>query len=199
MSQVIGNGSQLTINSPLRSLTLVARVRPGASHACILGANSGNRYLSVLKMSASAFQLPPCCFFQTTAYFPGMVMGAPCASFRAGARAFDLAGITNAVGAPFLQHRRPPLGQAQGRLLQKTQRRGTPQWEWCTQRFLKVVHPPMRFSSMCRWRFASSVTSAATSSCPRTSNAGWPLSSTPQAFDEGFAKITVVRVKKKEA
>jgi hypothetical protein len=65
----------------LRSLALVARVRPGASHACILGANSGDRYLSVLKMSASAFQLPPCCFFQTTTYFPGMVIGAPCASF----------------------------------------------------------------------------------------------------------------------
>jgi hypothetical protein len=72
MSQVIGNGSQLTINRHTL-IDLVARVRPGASHACILGANSGDRYLSVLKMSASTFQLPPCCFFQTTTYFPGVV------------------------------------------------------------------------------------------------------------------------------
>jgi hypothetical protein len=35
------------------------------------------RYLSVLKMSASAFQSPPFCFFQITTYFPGMVMGEP--------------------------------------------------------------------------------------------------------------------------
>jgi hypothetical protein len=41
----------------------------------------GDRYLSVLKMSGSAFQLPPCCFFQTTTVLPGMIMGAPCASF----------------------------------------------------------------------------------------------------------------------
>jgi hypothetical protein len=70
MSQAIGNGSQLTINRQTL-IKVVARVRPGASHACILGANSGDRYLSVLKLSASAFQLQPSCFFQTTTYFPG--------------------------------------------------------------------------------------------------------------------------------
>ncbi|SRR5579871_528489 len=41
-----------------------------------------------------------------------------------------------------MQHRRPPLRQAQGRLLQKTQGWGTLQWEWCTQRSLKLGHPP---------------------------------------------------------
>ena len=37
-------------------------------------------YLSVLKMSASAFHWPSFCFFQTTTYFPGIGMEAPLSS-----------------------------------------------------------------------------------------------------------------------
>jgi methyltransferase (TIGR00027 family) len=65
---------------------------------------------------------------------------------RACPKPVEGAGTANAYATGFVQngqklrrqHRRPPLRQAQGRLLQKTQGCGSPRrWKWCTQKIVK--------------------------------------------------------------
>src|SRR5216683_7340695 len=99
-------------------------------------------------------------------------MGQFCGSWRV-AQAFDLAGITNTVGAQFVRvfcegresempapvrlitcpQQNQMAHAASPPTLTKNARMGHPQWEWCTQRSLKVATRHLR--RRCRHMFAT--------------------------------------------